>query len=142
MGVCAKLGKDKVTLIASPGIHAIGAWIEQFLAESTGKQGKGLIPIDQEPLGRPDSYGNDRVFVYIRLEDAPDVEQDNAIDELEKSDQVVIRLNLASKMQLGGELFRWELAVAVAGSIIGINPFNQPDVEGSKMLAAKIIAND
>ena len=79
LGVCAKHGKDKVTLIVSPGIHSLGAWLEQLLAESTGKNGKGLIPVDQEPLGNPDVYGNDRVFVYIRLDDAPDPEQDRAV---------------------------------------------------------------
>lgn len=140
LGVCAKQGKDKVTIIASPGIHALGAWLEQLLAESTGKLGKGLIPIDQEPLGDLESYGEDRVFIYIRLEDAPDIAQDEAIKTLEQTNHVLVRINLPTKKQLGAELFRWELATAVAGSIIGINPFDQPDVEGSKKLAAKIIA--
>lgn len=139
LGVCAKQGKDKVTLIASPGIHALGAWLEQLLAESTGKLGKGLIPIDQEPLGEPESYGKDRVFIYISLEDAPDIAQEKAIKSLEEANHVVVRINLPTKKQLGGELFRWEMATAIAGSIIGINPFDQPDVEGSKKLAAKII---
>lgn len=140
LGVCAKWGKDKVTLITSPGIQALGAWLEQLLAESTGKLGKGLIPIDQEPLAPPDNYGKDRVFIYIRLEDAPLVEQDSAMTALEKAGHVVVRLKLPNKEQLGTELFRWEVATAVAGSIIGVNPFNQPDVEGSKTLAAKLIA--
>lgn len=139
LGVCAKLGKDKVTLITSPGIHALGAWLEQLLAESTGKLGKGLIPIDQEPLGQPPCYGKDRVFIYIRLENAPDIKQDKAIKALEQSNHVVVHLNLPNKQHLGSELFRWEIATAVAGSVMGINPFNQPDVEGSKVLAAKIL---
>ena len=139
LGISAKQGKDKVTLITSPGIKALGAWLEQLLAESTGKNGKGLIPIDNEPLGPPDVYGNDRIFIYIRLEDAPNAEQDAAVAALEQARQVVVRLKLPSKDQLAAELFRWEIATAVAGSIIGINPFNQPDVEGNKQLAAKLI---
>jgi glucose-6-phosphate isomerase len=139
LGVCQRQGKDKVTLIASPGIHDLGAWLEQLLAESTGKEGKGLIPIDQEPLGRPENYGTDRLFVYSRLEDAADAAQDLAVAALEQAGHFVVRLNLANKHQLGAELFRWEMATAVAGSIIGINPFNQPDVEESKVLAVKLL---
>jgi transaldolase/glucose-6-phosphate isomerase len=140
LGVCAKHGKDKVTLIASPEIHSLGAWLEQLLAESTGKEGKGLIPVDQEPIGAPSVYGNDRVFVYIRLESAPDSEQDSAIYALEQSGFVVVRLKLTDKMHLSAELFRWEIATAVVGSILGINPFNQPDVEASKVLALQLTA--
>lgn len=141
LGVLARLGKDKVTLIASPGIHALGAWLEQLLAESTGKQGRGLIPVDQEPLGKPEVYGDDRIFVYIRLENAPDRKQDLAVDALEKANCSVVRLHLQDKMHLGAELFRWEVATAVAGSVIGINPFNQPDVEESKVLALKMTSD-
>ena len=140
LGVCAKHGKDKVTLIASPGIHSLGAWLEQLLAESTGKNGKGLIPVDQEPLGAPSVYGDDRVFVYIRLESAPDPDQDRAVHALEQAGFVVVRLNLPDKMHLGAELFRWEIATDVAGSIIGIDPFNQPDVEESKILTLQLTA--
>lgn len=135
LGMCAKHGKNKVTFIVSPAIYSLGAWLEQLIAESTGKEGKGLIPIDQEPLGDPSVYGHDRVFAYIRLESNPDPEQDEAIDRLEKAGFVVIRTHVVDKMHLGCELFRWEMATAVAGSIIGINPFNQPDVEASKKLA-------
>jgi hypothetical protein len=135
LGVCANHGKDKVTLITSPDIHALGAWLEQLLAESTGKKGKGLIPVNQEPLGDPSVYSNDRVFVYIRLETNPVSEQDSAMQTLEQAGFIVVRLSVTDKMHLGAELFRWEIATAVAGSIIGINPFNQPDVEESKVLA-------
>lgn len=138
LGVCAINGKDKVTLIASPGVHAVGAWLEQLLAESTGKIGKGIIPIDQEPLGPPDVYGADRVFAYIRLKDAPDAKQDHAVDALEKAGHVVVRLHLENKEHLAAELFRWEFATATAGSIIEINPFNQPDVEASKVRAKEL----
>lgn len=140
LGVCAKHGKNKVTLIASPGIHSLGAWLEQLLAESTGKEGKGLIPVDQEPLGKPAVYSHDRVFVYIRLESAPDLDQDRNIAALEQAGFVVVRLGLLDKMHLGAELFQWEIATDVAGSIIGIDPFNQPNVEESKVLALQLTA--
>jgi transaldolase/glucose-6-phosphate isomerase len=138
LGVCAKRGKNKVTLIVSPEIHTLGAWLEQLLAESTGKQGKGLIPVDQEPIGEPSVYGQDRLFVYIRLTSAPDLKQDQAVATLEKAGFVVVRLSLPNKMHLGAELFRWEIATDVAGSIIGIDPFNQPDVEESKVLTLQL----
>jgi len=138
LGVCAKHHKDKITLVVSPGIQSLGAWLEQLLAESTGKQGKGLIPIDLEPLGKPMQYGNDRVFVYVRLQSAPDQEQDKAIDALQEAGFVVVRLYLQDKMHLGGELFRWEIATDVAGSILEIDPFNQPDVEESKVLTTQL----
>ena len=133
LGIYGKHGKDKVTLVISPAIKALGAWLEQLLAESTGKMGKGLIPIDQEPLGPPDVYGDDRIFVYIRFTDEPGANQDRTIDILEQSGQIVIRLHLHDKMHIGAELFQWEFATAVAGSVIDINPFNQPDVETSKV---------
>jgi len=138
LGVCAQHGKDKITLVVSPGIHALGAWLEQLLAESTGKIGKGLIPVDQEPLGEPGVYGDDRVFVYVRLDAAPNAGQDDAINILEQAGQVVVRLQLQDKIHLGAELFRWEFATAVAGSVLGINPFNQPDVEASKVRALEL----
>lgn len=138
LGVCAKQGKDKVTLITSPDIRTLGAWLEQLLAESTGKIGKGLIPVDQEPLGSPEVYGDDRVFIYIRLEDSPDVEQDRALALIERSGHVVVRLHLTDKKHLGAELFKWEVATAVASSIIGVNPFDQPDVEASKVRALQL----
>jgi len=140
LGVCAKQGKDKVTLVTSPGIQDLGAWLEQLLAESTGKHGKGLIPIDQESLGKPDVYGQDRVFVYIRLDDAPNTEQDASVTALETAGYVVVRLHVSNKQHLGAELFRWEIATAVAGSVIGINAFNQPDVEASKVRALQLTA--
>jgi len=138
LGVCAKQGKNKVTLIASPAIRALGAWLEQLLAESTGKNGRGFIPVDQEAIGFPSVYGNDRIFVYIRLESAPDANQDRMMRVLAEAGFVVVLLNLADIMHLGAELFRWEIATAVAGSILGINPFNQPDVEASKLLTEQL----
>jgi len=138
LGTLATRGRDKVTFIASPGIVHLGAWLEQLLAESTGKEGKGIIPVDREPLGRPEVYGTDRVFVYLRLDGAPDGPQDVAVDALEAAGQPVVRIGLAEAHDLGQEFFRWEVATAVAGAIIGINPFNQPDVEASKVAARKL----
>ncbi|HEY5091235.1 MAG TPA: bifunctional transaldolase/phosoglucose isomerase, partial [Polyangia bacterium] len=135
LGTSVRAGRDKVTLIASPGIAQLGAWLEQLLAESTGKVGKGIIPVDREPLGAPEVYGADRLFAYLRLDGAPDAAQDAAVDALEKAGQPVVRIALADRHDLGQELFRWEIAVAVAGAIIGIDPFNQPDVEASKIAA-------
>jgi transaldolase/glucose-6-phosphate isomerase len=138
LGTLARSGHDKVTLVVSPGVAQLGAWLEQLLAESTGKQGKGIIPIDREPLGAPDVYGADRVFAYLRLEDAPDGRQDAAVNALEKAGHPVVRIALGEPHDLGQELFRWEIATAVAGAIIGINAFDQPDVEASKVAARKL----
>jgi len=138
LGVLGNLGHDKVTLVSSPGIHDLGAWLEQLIAESTGKIGKGLIPVDRESLGSPEVYGDDRVFVYLRLEPAPDRAQDDAIGALEGAGQPVIRISVSDIYNLGEEFFRWEIATAVAGSILGINPFNQPDVEASKIATRKL----
>jgi len=133
MGVCQRQGRDKVTILASPGIADFGAWLEQLLAESTGKIGKGIVPVDAERVGPPAAYGSDRLFAYTRLASDPDSEQDKAVAALEAAGQPVVRIVVHDKMQLGQEFFRWEMATAVAGSIIEINPFDQPDVEASKV---------
>jgi transaldolase/glucose-6-phosphate isomerase len=138
MGVAAHLGRDKITIAASPGISDLGAWLEQLIAESTGKLGKGIIPVDREPLAKPDSYGSDRVFAYLRLETAPDKAQDSAIAALEAAGHPVVRITVDDIYNLGQEFFRWEIATAVAGAIIGINAFNQPDVEASKIETKKL----
>jgi transaldolase / glucose-6-phosphate isomerase len=138
LGSAAVSGRDKVTIIASPGIHDLGAWLEQLLAESTGKIGKGIVPVDRETLGKPAVYGNDRVFAYLRLKTKPNKGQDAAVAALEKAGQPVIRIEVANIYNLGQEFFRWEIATAVAGSIIGINAFNQPDVEASKIETKKL----
>ncbi len=133
LGVAAKAGRDKVTLITSPGIADLGAWLEQLLAESTGKIGKGIIPVDREHMGAPEVYGNDRVFAYVRLENGANADQDAHVAAIEEAGYPVIRVSMADIYELGAEFFRWEIATAVAGSIIGINAFNQPDVEASKV---------
>jgi transaldolase / glucose-6-phosphate isomerase len=138
MGVHCNAQRDKVTLIASPAITDLGAWLEQLLAESTGKEGKGIIPVDREDLGSPEVYGKDRLFVYIRLQDGADTKQDAKVDALEKAGYSVVRINVLDKYDLGQEFFRWEIATAVAGSVIGINCFNQPDVEASKIATREL----
>jgi transaldolase/glucose-6-phosphate isomerase len=140
MGTLALKGRDKVTIITSPGIGTLGAWLEQLIAESTGKEGKGLIPVDDERLGKPEVYGNDRLFAYVRLSSAPAAEQDNAVAALEKAGHPVVRMELKEPMDIGQEFFRWEIATAVAGSILGINAFNQPDVEAAKIAARNLTA--
>jgi transaldolase/glucose-6-phosphate isomerase len=138
LGTAANNGRDKLTIIASPGISDLGAWLEQLLAESTGKSGKGIIPVDRESVGKPENYGADRVFAYLRLESAPDQSQDDAVAALEKAGQPVVRIAVQDPYAIGEEFFRWEIATAVAGSIIGINAFNQPDVEASKIATRKL----
>jgi transaldolase / glucose-6-phosphate isomerase len=133
LGVAAKDGRDKVTIITSPEIHDLGAWLEQLLAESTGKEGHGLIPVDREQVGPPAVYGSDRVFVYLKLVSASDAALEAKLQALEAAGHPVVRIGVADIYDLGQEFFRWEIATAVAGSIIGINAFNQPDVEASKI---------
>ncbi len=138
LGTLAHQGRDKLTIVASPAIHDLGAWLEQLVAESTGKIGKGIIPVDREPLGPPEVYGSDRVFVYERLESGADAAQDRALDALAAAGHPVIRIPVRGAYDLGREFFRWEFATAVAGSILGINTFNQPDVEASKIETKKL----
>jgi transaldolase / glucose-6-phosphate isomerase len=133
IGVAAThFGRDKVTIIASPGIADFGAWLEQLLAESTGKQGRGLIPLAGEPLTVPECYGSDRLFAYLELDGQVDPLQRQAVDALERAGHPVAKISVKDVWRIGQEFFRWEIATAVAGSIIGIDPFNQPDVEASK----------
>ncbi|HEV1996419.1 MAG TPA: bifunctional transaldolase/phosoglucose isomerase [Candidatus Acidoferrum sp.] len=138
LGVAANHGRDKITIVTSPGISDLGAWLEQLIAESTGKIGKGIIPVDRERLAKPAAYGNDRVFAYLRLASKPNKAQDAAVAALEKEGHPVVRITLSNTYNLGQEFFRWEIATAVAGSILGINAFNQPDVEASKIETKKL----
>jgi len=138
LGTLGNLGRNKVTIITSPGIHDLGAWLEQLIAESTGKIGKGLVPVDREALGAPEVYGNDRVFVHLRLANEPDTAQSQKLDALRSAGHPVVEIELADTYDLGQEFFRWEIATAVAGSILKINPFNQPDVEASKIVTRQL----
>ena len=138
LGIAANQGRNKLTIVTSKGIFDLGAWLEQLIAESTGKSGKGIIPVDRECVASPDAYGNDRVFAYLRLESDPDKAQSAAVDTLAKAGHPVVRIVLPDIYGLGQEFFRWEIATAVAGSLIGINAFNQPDVEASKVETRKL----
>jgi transaldolase / glucose-6-phosphate isomerase len=133
LGEAALAGRDKLTLVATPAIASIGAWIEQLVAESTGKQGKAIIPVDGESLTEPTQYGADRLFVYLRLRSTPDATQDLEIAALEDAGHPVVRIELDDVDALPQELFRWQIATAVAGSVMGLHPFDQPDVEASKV---------
>ncbi len=132
LGVLYRAGHDKVTFIVSPRIASLGSWLEQLIAESTGKEDKGLIPICDEPVGRPENYSSDRVFVYLRLSTCPDPVQDSAVEALEHAGAPVIRISLADLIDLGDEFMRWEIATATVGAALGINPFDQPNVQESK----------
>jgi transaldolase / glucose-6-phosphate isomerase len=137
MGRLANMGRNKLTLIASPKVATFGYWVEQLLAESTGKEGKGIVPVEGEPLGRPPVYGADRLFVYIRMDaDAPN----RTVSALEKAGQPVVTLTLRDKLDLGGEFLRWEIATAIAGSVLGIDPFDQPNVQESKDNTKRVLA--
>lgn len=138
LGIAANQGRDKLTIVTSQGIFDLGAWLEQLLAESTGKSGKGIIPVDREKLSTPETYGTDRVFAYLRLESDADKQQAAAVDALAKGGHPVVRIVLTDVYSLGQEFFRWEIATAVAGALIGINAFNQPDVEASKTETRKL----
>jgi transaldolase/glucose-6-phosphate isomerase len=138
LGALAGNGRDKVTLIVSPKIVDLGAWLEQLVAESTGKSGTALIPVDREPIGPPEVYGEDRLFVYIRLDSDPDATQDAEVESLIQAHHPVVRIAVAEPYDLGQEFFRWEIATAVAGAILGINPFDQPDVEASKVATRQL----
>lgn len=134
----AKFTRDKVTLVCSQAVYDLGAWLEQLLAESTGKQGHGLIPVDREPLLEPDQYGNDRVFAYIRSAAENDAKLESAVSSIETAGHPVIRIVLHDLYDIGQTFFHWEVATAVAGSLIGINAFNQPDVEASKVATREL----
>jgi glucose-6-phosphate isomerase len=138
MGELAQAGRDKVTLMTSPAIASFGDWVEQLIAESTGKDGKGILPVVGEPSGTPDNYGADRLFVYLKLAD--DDTHDAAVKALEEAGQPVMTLPLSDVYDLGAQMFVWEMATVVAGHIINIQPFDQPNVESAKVVARQMIA--
>jgi transaldolase/glucose-6-phosphate isomerase len=140
MGELALAGRDKVTLFASPSIAAFGVWVEQLIAESTGKNGTGILPVAGERLAAPGHYGDDRFFVYLRLEGDENDALDKGIDALEAAGHPVVRIALDEKEDLGGEFFRWEMATAAAGAVLGINPFDQPNVEAAKSKARELLS--
>jgi len=140
LGVLALEGRDKPTLVAPPALAGFGIWLEQLIAESLGKQGKGVIPISGETAGPPEVYGNDRVFIHLRSASAPDAAADAQVDRLERAGHPIVRIVWPDRYQLGGEFYRWEFATAVMGAVIGVNPFDQPDVEESKIVTRRLAA--
>jgi transaldolase/glucose-6-phosphate isomerase len=140
LGELALAGRDKPTLIAPRGVASFGAWLEQLVAESLGKGGKGIIPIEGEVTGTPDTYGADRVFIHLRYAGAPDALGDAAVERLQRAGHPVVRIEWADRYSLGGEFYRWEFATAVAGAVLGVNPFDQPDVEAAKIVTRRLAA--
>ncbi len=138
LGTAANQGRDKLTIVASESVSRLGPWLEQLIAESTGKEGRSLIPVEGEKLAAPKSYGKDRVFVHLCVRGDDDSKNAKALEKLEKAGHPVVRIELRDKLDLTAEFFRWEIAIAVAGSVIRINPFNQPDVEASKIATKKL----
>jgi glucose-6-phosphate isomerase len=133
LGSAANAGRDKITIFTSPEIYDLGAWMEQLIAESTGKLGKGITPVDREAIGAPEVYGNDRIFAYVRLAGTADSSQDAKVAAIEAAGHPVIHIQISDLYEIFGQFFSWEIATAVAGSIMNINPFNQPDVESAKI---------
>jgi glucose-6-phosphate isomerase len=140
MGIAANAGRDKITFFLSPEIYDLGAWLEQLIAESTGKQAKGITPVDREIAGPPAVYGNDRVFAYVRLKESTDTSLDAKVAALEAAGHPVIRFEISDIYEIFAQFFTWEIATAVAGSVMGINPFNQPDVESAKVKTRALTA--
>ncbi|WP_066721722.1 bifunctional transaldolase/phosoglucose isomerase [Sphingomonas pituitosa] len=139
IGEAARIGRDKLTIVAEPPLAPLGAWLEQLLAESTGKQGKGIVPVDLEPLGAPEVYGNDRVFVQFALAGERGSENAARLDALAAAGHPVVRITLDTPRLIGQEFFRWEVATAIAGAVIGIDPFDQPDVEDAKVATRRLV---
>ncbi len=139
MATMAKEGRDKMTLVTSPGLSAFGLWVEQLIAESTGKEGVGIVPVAGESLLDPGEYGDDRLFIYARLEGDDNDAVDATVADLRKNGHPVLLLELRDRYDLGGEFFRWEFATAVAGSVLGIHPFDQPNVQQAKDLTSQVL---
>ena len=139
MGALALRGLDKLTVVASPAISAFGAWVEQLIAESTGKEGKGIVPVVGEPLVEPTYYGDDRLFIYLRLDGDNSSALDKAIERVKSAGLPVVLLRMRDCYDLGAEFFRWEFATAVAGAILGIHPFDQPNVEQAKAATNRVL---
>src|SRR6185503_14098926 len=139
IGAAHAAGRDKLTLVISPDIASFGSWIEQLVAESSGKEGKGIVPVDLEPVASPDSYGADRFFVYIRSA-AADAKQDAAVTALERAGQPVVRIAVDGREALGREILRWEMATAIGCALMGVNPFDEPNVTEAKVATSALLA--
>ena len=139
IGALAKAGRDKLTFVTTPGLGSFGLWAEQLIAESLGKEGVGIVPVADEPLLVPESYGADRVFAYLRLDGDDTQAMDDAVDALEAAGHPVLRFRLRDRVDLAAEMYRWEFATAVAGAVLGVNPFDQPNVQGAKDKTAEVL---
>ncbi|MBD2724654.1 bifunctional transaldolase/phosoglucose isomerase [Hymenobacter armeniacus] len=139
LGVLAEQGRDKLTLVVPDSLHDLGLWLEQLLAESTGKEGKGILPVAGEPLGDPSIYGNDRVFVYVVYEGQADEANAGKLQALAQAGHPVISIRMKDAFDLGQEFYRWEVATAVASAVFGINPFDQPNVQSAKTATDKLM---
>ena len=140
MGRLALEGRDKLTIFASPSIAGFGLWVEQLVAESLGKEGRGVVPVAGEAALGPDAYGGDRLFVHLRLEGDDNSHVDVTLEDLARSGHPVIRLDLGDLFDLASEVFRWEFAIAVAGAVLEVNPFDQPDVQAAKDMTNSVLA--
>src|SRR6185436_16504692 len=140
IGTLAKNGRDKLTFLVDDEIEGLGAWLEQLIAESTGKRGVGIVPVDSEPLGAVEGYGNDRAFVRIALDGGTAGSRDELAAALEAAGHPVIRIDMSDPIDLGGEFFRWEVATAIAGAVLGIDPFDQPNVEEAKEQTRRVLS--
>ena len=139
LGALAQRGRDKLTLVTSPSIASFGLWVEQLIAESTGKEGRGIVPVAAEPLSDPGVYGDDRFFVYLRVQDDDNGAPDAAMESIRAAGHPTVRLGLQDRYDLGAEFFRWEFATATAGAVMGIQPFDQPNVQGAKDQTDKVL---
>ncbi len=140
LGALKKAGRDKVTFIISPPISAFGLWVEQLIAESTGKNGIGIVPVCDEPIVDAKSYGKDRVFVYLKLSNGADAAQDAAFEAIKKAGIPTVQITLSDKIDIGEEFMRWEIASATAAAVLGVDPFTQPGVQESKDNTSRILA--
>ncbi|CAN5136023.1 hypothetical protein BH09PSE2_BH09PSE2_18220 [soil metagenome] len=139
LGEAALAGRDKVTILNSKGMAPFGAWLEQLLAESTGKEGKGIVPVDLEMVGAPDVYGDDRLFVHLHMDGDQDDNLEARLKALTDAGHPLVKIHVGKPELIGQEFFRWEIAAAVAGAVIGIDPFDQPDVEDAKVATRKLV---
>lgn len=139
MATLAKAGRDKLTVLTSPTLSSFGLWAEQLIAESLGKEGKGIIPIAGEPMLAPQNYGDDRLFVYLRFDGDNDAKTDGAVEALRAAGHPMVQLDLRDRYDVGAEFYRWEFATAVAGAVLEVNPFDQPNVQSAKDKTAEVL---
>jgi glucose-6-phosphate isomerase len=138
---CARLGRDKLTFLTSPALESFGLWAEQLIAESTGKEGKGIVPVMGEPLLNTGAYANDRAFAYLRLDDDINEVTDSRVFALREAGFPCLTISMSDRYALGGEFYRWEYATAAIGALLGINPFDQPDVQRAKDASTRVLAH-